>query len=65
MLVRWFLLSSLTLVLAWVAICLVTLGYGWLVIHPLAGSVGAADDDAVRWFASWRTPTHRKRQLQE
>jgi membrane-associated phospholipid phosphatase len=55
--VRATLQTVLALVLAWVAICLVTLGYGWLVIHPLAGSVGAADDDAVRWFASWRTPT--------
>ena len=47
---------TVRLVLAWTVICLVTLGLGWVVIHPLAGSVGAADDDVARWFVTLRTP---------
>jgi undecaprenyl-diphosphatase len=55
--VRPTLTATAALDLGGVIIGLVTLGYGWLVIHPLAGSVGAADDDVARWFAGLRTPT--------
>lgn len=39
-----------------VALLLVVLGVGWLLTHPLASSVGGADDDLARWLAARRTP---------
>jgi membrane-associated phospholipid phosphatase len=30
---------------------------GWLIVHPLAGSVGDLDTRIARWFARQRTPT--------
>ena len=38
------------------AVLLVVLGVGWLLTHPLASSVGGADDDLARWLAAHRTP---------
>jgi membrane-associated phospholipid phosphatase len=31
------------------------LAVGWLLVHPLASSIGAADNDVARWFAARRT----------
>jgi membrane-associated phospholipid phosphatase len=39
----------------WIAMCAVVLTVGWLLTHPLEGSVGAFDDDVARWFAARRT----------
>ncbi len=41
---------------AWVALCLVVVGLGRLLTHPLAGSLGAAENDLARWVAGQRTP---------
>lgn len=45
------------LTVAWAALCSFVVGVGWLLTHPLAGSVGKADDDLARWLAAQRTPT--------
>jgi undecaprenyl-diphosphatase len=45
------------LVLAWLVLCGAAVGIGWLLTHPLTGSVGAADDDLAVWVAARRTPT--------
>jgi membrane-associated phospholipid phosphatase len=42
-------------VTAYVVLVLVVIGWGWLLTHPLEGSVGAADNDVSRWFAAHRT----------
>lgn len=39
----------------WVVIAAVVAGWGWLLTHPLRGSVGASDNDIARWFADQRT----------
>jgi len=33
----------------------VVVGVGWLITHPLKGSVGSTDNDISRWFADQRT----------
>lgn len=43
-------------VTAYAVIAAAVVGLGWLLTHPLAGSVGAWDDDVSRWFADRRTP---------
>ena len=43
------------LVLAWVLLCGAVLGVGWLLVHPLAASVGGVDDDLALWLAGHRT----------
>ncbi|SFI31989.1 undecaprenyl-diphosphatase [Nocardioides psychrotolerans] len=40
----------------YVVVAAAVVGLGWLLTHPLAGSVGAFDDDVSRWFADRRTP---------
>jgi undecaprenyl-diphosphatase len=45
------------LAVSWAALCSFVVGVGWLLTHPLTGSVGEVDDDLARWFAAQRTPT--------
>jgi len=49
--------TVLLLVAVLAALCAVVAGWGWLLTHPLASSLGAADDDLARWIADERTPT--------
>jgi len=42
-------------VATYVVLALVVVGWGWLLTHPLQGSVEGADDDVSRWFAGQRT----------
>lgn len=44
-------------VLGWAVLCGFVLAVGWLLTHPLTGSVGEADDDLALWIAEQRTPT--------
>lgn len=44
------------LVASWAALCGVVVGVGWLLTHPLTGSVGRVDDDLAQWLAGHRTP---------
>lgn len=44
-------------VLAWAVLCGFVVAVGWLLTHPLSGSVGKADDDLALWIAAQRTPT--------
>ncbi|HEU4513772.1 MAG TPA: phosphatase PAP2 family protein [Nocardioidaceae bacterium] len=44
-------------VLAWAVLCGFVVAIGWLLTHPLRGSVGEADDDLALWIADQRTPT--------
>jgi membrane-associated phospholipid phosphatase len=44
------------LVVSWTTLCAVVVGVGWLLVHPLAASVGELDDDLARWLAEHRTP---------
>ncbi len=39
----------------WLAIVAVVVAVGWLLTHPLDGSVGETDNDISRWFADQRT----------
>jgi membrane-associated phospholipid phosphatase len=48
--------TALRLLLAWLLLCAVVVGVGWLLTGPLADSVGAWDDDAARSIADQRTP---------
>ena len=45
----------------WIAAAVVmtvaAIALGWLIVHPLAGSVGRIDNDLARWLADRRTPT--------
>ncbi len=45
------------LLLAWLVLAAAVTGVGWLLTHPLTGSVGKADDDLALWIAAQRTPT--------
>ena len=47
--------TAVVLVVCWAVILGVVAGVGWLLIHPLEGSVGEVDDDVARWFADERT----------
>src|SRR6478672_12846124 len=49
--------TAVALVGAWVLVCAVVVGVGWLLTHPLTGSVGRMDNDLARWFARQRTST--------
>ncbi len=40
---------------AWALIAAAVVGVGWLLTHPLEGSVGHTDNDIARWFADQRT----------
>jgi undecaprenyl-diphosphatase len=42
-------------VLAWVLICAVLVGWGWLLTHSLEKSIDPTDNDIARWFADERT----------
>jgi membrane-associated phospholipid phosphatase len=42
-------------VVAWVVICALVLGWGWLLTHPLESGIDPADDDVARWFADQRS----------
>jgi undecaprenyl-diphosphatase len=43
------------IVLAWVLICGVLVGWGWLLTHPLEKSIDPTDNDISRWFADERS----------
>jgi undecaprenyl-diphosphatase len=45
------------LVLVWAALCGAVVAVGWLLTHPLSGSVGKVDDDLALWIGEQRTPT--------
>ncbi len=45
----------LTLVAAYAVLAVVVIGWGWLLTHPLEGSIDGTDDDMSRWFADQRT----------
>lgn len=45
------------LLLAWPTLAATVTGVGWLLTHPLAGSVGEADDALALWIAEQRTAT--------
>jgi undecaprenyl-diphosphatase len=49
--------TALVLVVAWLVLCAVVVGVGWLLTHPLTGTVGRMDNDLARWFARQRTST--------
>ena len=40
--------AAVRLLLTWLVVLGVVLGWGWLLVHPLAGSVGQADNDLSR-----------------
>ena len=40
---------------AWLVICALVVGWGWLLTHPLESSIDPMDDDVARWFADQRT----------
>ena len=42
-------------VVAYAVLALVVVGWGWLLTHPLQGSIEGTDDDVSRWFAGERT----------
>jgi undecaprenyl-diphosphatase len=42
-------------VAAYVVLALAVVGWGWLLTHPLQGSIEGPDDDVSRWFAGQRT----------
>ena len=42
-------------VTAYVVLALVVVGWGWLLTHPLQGSIEGTDDDVSRWFEGQRT----------
>jgi undecaprenyl-diphosphatase len=42
-------------VAAYAVLALVVVGWGWLLTHPLQGSIEETDDDVSRWFAGQRT----------
>ncbi len=44
-------------VVAWVVICGLVLGWGWLLTHPLESTIDPWDDDIARWFEDQRTPS--------
>ena len=41
-------------VLAWLVICGLVLGWGWLLTHPFASTIDPWDNDVARWFADQR-----------
>ncbi len=43
------------IVVAWILICGVLVGWGWLLTHPLEKSIDPTDNDVARWFADERT----------
>jgi undecaprenyl-diphosphatase len=45
----------LFVVVAYVALALVVVGWGWLLTHSLQSSIEGTDDDVSRWFAGQRT----------
>jgi membrane-associated phospholipid phosphatase len=45
----------LLLVLAYAAIALAVVGFGWLITHPFTRPVESVDDPVSRWFAGERT----------
>ena len=47
---------TLLVVAVWVVLCLLVLGWGWLLTHPLEKSIDPTDDDISRWFADQRDP---------
>jgi undecaprenyl-diphosphatase len=47
--------TTMLVVLAWVLICAVMLGWGWLLTHPLEKSIDPTDNDIARWFAGERS----------
>ena len=47
--------TAARLLLAWVALCVLVIGLGWLLTGPLAGSVGRWDADAARSIAGLRS----------
>jgi undecaprenyl-diphosphatase len=50
--------SGLRFWLAAIAVMIViSAGVGWLILHPLAGSLGDLDTRIARWFEHRRTPT--------
>ena len=42
---------------AWLVICGLVLGWGWLLTHPLESTIDPWDDDIARWFEDQRTPS--------
>jgi undecaprenyl-diphosphatase len=42
-------------VAAYAALAAVVVGWGWLLTHPLQGSIEGTDDDASRWVSGHRT----------
>ena len=47
--------TAVTLVVAWVVILGLVVGFGWLITHALKGAVNPWDNDISRWFADQRT----------
>ena len=45
------------LLVTWVVVLGAVVGFGWLITHPLQGSVNPWDNDVSRWFADQRTST--------
>jgi undecaprenyl-diphosphatase len=43
-------------VLVWALVFGTVLGIGWMLTHPLRGSVGEEDDELAHWLADRRTP---------
>lgn len=47
--------AAATLVVAWVVILGLVVGFGWLITNTLKGAVNPWDNDISRWFADQRT----------
>ena len=48
---------TVLIVVAWVVLCALVLGWGWLLTHPLEKTIDPTDDDVARWFADQRDST--------
>jgi hypothetical protein len=45
---------TVVVVVTWVVLCALVLGWGWLLTHSLEKSIEPTDDDVARWFAGQR-----------
>jgi undecaprenyl-diphosphatase len=47
--------KAVVIVVTWLVLCALVVGWGWLLTHPLESSIQPWDDDVSRWFADQRT----------
>jgi membrane-associated phospholipid phosphatase len=46
--------STLVIVVTWVVLCALVVGWGWLLTNPLKSSINPWDNEVSRWFADQR-----------